>query len=286
MRTLKPAIEQALRVNAPFATSVLEGFIREEVHKVGFKRVLFGLSGGIDSALSAYLATRALGKESIHAVLMPYRTSSQSSLDDAMEVVRDLEIPYTVVDISGPVDAYFETMDKALGERASNLRRGNRMARERMVTLYDLSAAQNALVVGTSNKTELLLGYGTQFGDMASALNPIGDLYKSQVRQISRYVGVPSSILDKAPSADLWADQTDEKELGFTYDDADEILYQWVDLRLSPEEIVERGYDEALVKHIVTRVQRNQYKRRLPIIAKISSRTIGIDFRYSRDWGV
>lgn len=283
---MKPAIEQALRVNAPFATSVLEGFIREEVHKVGFKRVLFGLSGGIDSALSAYLATRALGKESIHAVLMPYRTSSQSSLDDAMEVVRDLEIPYTVVDISGPVDAYFETMDKALGERASNLRRGNRMARERMVTLYDLSAAQNALVVGTSNKTELLLGYGTQFGDMASALNPIGDLYKSQVRQISRYVGVPSSILDKAPSADLWADQTDEKELGFTYDDADEILYQWVDLRLSPEEIVERGYDEALVKHIVTRVQRNQYKRRLPIIAKISSRTIGIDFRYSRDWGV
>ncbi|EPZ42104.1 NAD+ synthase [Alicyclobacillus acidoterrestris] len=283
---MKPEMEQALRVNAPFTTSVLEGFIRDEVRKVGFERVLFGLSGGIDSALSAYLATRALGKDAVHAVLMPYRTSSQSSLDDAMEVVEDLGIPYTVVDISGPVDAYFEKMDKLLGERASNLRRGNRMARERMVTLYDLSAANNSLVVGTSNKTELLLGYGTQFGDMASALNPIGDLYKSQVRQISRYVGVPSSILDKAPSADLWEDQTDEKELGFSYDDADEILFQWVDLRLSEEEIVERGYDAMLVRQIVRRVQRNHYKRRLPIIAKISSRTIGIDFRYSRDWGV
>ncbi|GEO24223.1 NH(3)-dependent NAD(+) synthetase [Alicyclobacillus acidoterrestris] len=283
---MKPEMEQALRVNAPFTTSVLEGFIRDEVRKVGFERVLFGLSGGIDSALSAYLATRALGKDAVHAVLMPYRTSSQSSLDDAMEVVTDLGIPYTVVDISGPVDAYFEKMDKLLGEPASNLRRGNRMARERMVTLYDLSAANNSLVVGTSNKTELLLGYGTQFGDMASALNPIGDLYKSQVRQISRYVGVPSSILDKAPSADLWEDQTDEKELGFSYDDADEILFQWVDLRLSEEEIVERGYDAMLVRQIIRRVQRNHYKRRLPIIAKISSRTIGIDFRYSRDWGV
>ncbi|WAH38418.1 NAD+ synthase [Alicyclobacillus dauci] len=283
---MKPELEKALRVNAPFTTSVLEGFIRDEVQKVGFQRVVFGLSGGIDSALSAYLATGALGKDAVHAVMMPYRTSSQASLDDAMEVVDDLGIGYTVVDISGPVDAYFDAMDERLEKKASNLRRGNRMARERMSTLYDLSAERNALVVGTSNKTELLLGYGTQFGDMASALNPIGDLYKSQVRQLSAHVGVPRSILDKAPSADLWEDQTDEKELGFSYDDADEILYQWVDVRLSPDEIVERGYDRRLVEHIVTRVQRNQYKRRPPIIAKLSSRTIGIDFRYLRDWGV
>lgn len=248
--------------------------------------MLFGLSGGIDSALSAYLAARALGPNHVHAVLMPYRTSSPASLADAMEVVKDLGIPHTVVDISGSVDAYFAQMDDKLGEPASPLRRGNRMARERMCTLYDLSAAQGALVVGTSNKTELLLGYGTQFGDMASALNPIGDLYKCQVRQLSAYVGVPKSILEKAPSADLWEDQTDENELGFTYDDADEILYQWVDLRLSPAEIVERGADAKLVDHIVRRVQRNQYKRRLPIIAKLSSRTIGIDFRYLRDWGL
>ncbi|GMA56292.1 NH(3)-dependent NAD(+) synthetase [Alicyclobacillus sacchari] len=282
---MRPDIEQALCLREDLTASVLEGFLRDEVRKVGFERVVFGLSGGIDSALSAYLATRALGREQVHAVLMPYRSSSPSSLADAMEVVRDLNIPHTVVEITGPIDAYFEQMDKLLGKQASPLRRGNRMARERMVTLYDLSAAMNALVVGTSNKTELLLGYGTQFGDMASAINPIGDLYKCQVRQLSAYVGVPQSILNKAPSADLWADQTDEKELGFTYDDADEILYQWVDLRLSPDEIVERGYDESLVRHIVQRVQRNQYKRKPPIIAKLSGRTIGIDFRYLRDWG-
>lgn len=281
-----PDIEQALRIHGAFTAKVLEGFIRDEVQKVGFQDVLFGLSGGIDSALVAYLATRALGRDHVHAVLMPYKTSSKASIDDAMEVVRDLDIPYTVVDISGPVDAYFAAMDARLEEAASPLRRGNRMARERMCTLYDLSAKQNALVLGTSNKTELLLGYGTQFGDMASAINPIGDLYKSQVRQLSSAVGVPKSILEKAPSADLWADQTDEKELGFSYDDADEIMYQWVDLRRSPEEIVERGYNRQLVLHVTTRVARNQYKRKLPVIAKLSSRTIGLDFRYLRDWGV
>lgn len=286
MSSLRERLAQSLRIHEAFTASVLEGFIRDEVQKVGFKQVLFGLSGGIDSAISAYLAARALGTDAVHAVMMPYRMSSKASLDDAMEVVNQLGIDYTVVDITEPVDAYFRGMDEQLGESASPLRRGNRMARERMCTLYDLSAEKNALVLGTSNKTELLLGYGTQFGDMASALNPIGDLYKCQIRQLSAYVEVPRSILEKAPSADLWADQTDEKELGFTYDDADEILYQWVDLRLSPAEIIERGYDETLVQHVVTRVQRNQYKRKLPIIAKLSGRTIGLDFRYPRDWGV
>lgn len=283
---MRESIKEALQVNEALTTSVLEGFLRDEVHKVGFQNVVFGLSGGIDSALAAYLATRSLGREHVHAVMMPYRLSSASSLDDAMAVVEDLNIRYTVIDITKPVDAYFEQMEEKLGTPASPLRKGNRMARERMCTLYDISAAETAFVVGTSNKTELLLGYGTQFGDMASALNPIGDLYKCQVRQLSAYVGVPNRILEKAPSADLWADQTDEKELGFTYDDADEILYQWVDGRLTPEEIVERGYDEALVRQIITRVQRNQYKRKPPIIAKVSSRTIGIDFRYLRDWGL
>lgn len=283
---MRMELKEALRLNESLTASVLQGFLREEVLKSGFDKVLFGLSGGIDSALSAYLAAGALGRERVHAVLMPYRTSSPASLADAMEVVEDLNIPHTVVDITSPVDAYFGQMDEILGGAASPLRRGNRMARERMCTLYDLSAAHGALVVGTSNKTELLLGYGTQFGDMASALNPIGDLYKCQVRQLSAFLGVPKSILEKAPSADLWEDQTDETELGFSYDDADEILYQWVDLRLTPEEIVERGANQDLVDHVVRRVQRNQYKRKPPIIAKLSGRTIGIDFRYLRDWGL
>lgn len=283
---MKSDIEQSLGINGKFTARVLQGFIVDEIKKVGFHNVIFGLSGGIDSALVAYLATKALGRDAVHAVLMPYKSSSKASLDDAMEVVEDLSIPHTVVDISGPVDAFFEGMDERLGEPASPLRRGNRMARERMCTLYDLSAHFGALVLGTSNKTELLLGYGTQFGDMASAVNPIGDLYKCQVRQLSETVGVPKSILEKAPSADLWEDQTDENELGFSYDDADEVLFQWVDLRRSPEELIERGYQSELVHHIVSRVAKNQYKRKLPLIAKLSSRTIGHDFRYLRDWGV
>jgi NAD+ synthase len=263
----------------------LTAFIREEVQKAGFERVVFGLSGGIDSALVAYLATNALGRDRVHAVMMPYRTSSPASLADAQKVVDDLQIPYTVVPISAAVDAYFEVVDPLLGVSSTPLRRGNRMARERMATLFDFSAHLGALVLGTSNKTELLLGYGTQFGDLASALNPIGDLYKFQVRQLSAAVGVPESILSKAPSADLWEDQTDEKELGFTYDTADEVLYQLVDMRKSPEDLISQGYDEGLIRTIVRRISVNHYKRKPPIIAKLSTRTVGVDFRYLRDWG-
>jgi len=282
---MKQEVLERLQINTELTVEVLHGFLREEVRKAGFQKVVFGLSGGIDSALVAYLATGALGREHVHAVMMPYETSSPSSLSDAELVVDDLQIPFDIVPISGAVNAYFETVDQTLGQSATPLRRGNRMARERMCTLFDFSAHLNALVLGTSNKTELLLGYGTQFGDMASALNPIGDLYKFQVRQMSAAVGVPASILEKAPSADLWEDQTDEKELGFSYDDADELLYQLVDMRLSPQEVIDRGYDEELVRTVVRRIMRNQYKRKPPIIAKVSGRTVGIDFRYLRDWG-
>ncbi|SFU78794.1 NAD+ synthase [Alicyclobacillus macrosporangiidus] len=283
---MRPEIERRLRLNTDLAARVLTAFIREEVEKAGFQRVILGLSGGIDSALAAYLAARALGPERVQAVMMPYRTSSPASLEDARRVVDDLGLPALTVPITPAVDAYFEQMDALLGEPAPPLRRGNRMARERMATLFDLSAHFGALVLGTSNKTELLLGYGTQFGDMASALNPIGDLYKYQVRQLAAAVGVPPSILNKAPSADLWEDQTDERELGFGYDEADEVLYQLVDLRLSVEEIAARGYDERFVRLLAGRVRRNQYKRKPPIIAKLSGRTVGVDFRYLRDWGL
>lgn len=282
---MKEDIASRLQINTGITLDALKGFLRDEVTKSGFKKVVFGLSGGIDSALVAYLATLALGKDHVHAVMMPYETSSKASLGDAQKVVDDLNIPFTIVPITEPVNSYFANVDNILAQKATPLRRGNRMARERMCTLFDFSAYLGALVLGTSNKTELLLGYGTQFGDMASALNPIGDLYKCQIRQLSKAVGVPSSILEKAPSADLWEDQTDEKELGFTYDDADEILYQLVDMRLSADEIVEQGYNAQLVNTLMRRVMRNQYKRKPPIIAKVSGRTVGIDFRYLRDWG-
>lgn len=283
---MKSEIAARLHINEVLTQSILVAFLREEVLKTGHERVIFGLSGGIDSALVAYLAVEALGKENVHAVMMPYKTSSPDSLAHAQRVADALCIKTSTLPITGAIDAYFAQADSALGESASVLRRGNRMARERMATLFDLSAHDQALVLGTSNKTELLLGYGTQFGDLASALNPVGDLYKTQIRQLSAAIGVPTEILTKAPSADLWEEQTDEKELGFTYDEADEILYQLVDLRLSAQDLAQAGYNPALLAQIERRIRLNHYKRKPPIIAKVSTRTVGVDFHYLRDWGV
>jgi NAD+ synthase len=168
---------------------------------------------------------------------------------------------------------------------ADNMRRGNKMARERMTILFDHSALLSALVLGTSNKTELLLGYGTLYGDMASALNPIGDLYKSHIWQLSDAIGIPRAVIEKKPSADLWAGQTDEEELGFSYRQVDELLYNMVDLRLTRTELLNAGFEATFVDTIYRRVQNSHFKRRLPVIAKVSNRTIDRDFRYSRDWG-
>jgi NAD+ synthase len=165
------------------------------------------------------------------------------------------------------------------------VRKGNILARLRMVVAYDQSAAFRALVIGTGNKTEILLGYTTLFGDSASALNPIGDLYKTQVRQLARHMGVPESILAKPPSADLWPGQTDEGELGFTYADVDRLLYLLVDERVAPEACVEAGFERPFVEAVLERMRRNQYKRMQPLIAKLSNRTVGYDFLYFRDWG-
>ncbi len=270
-----------LALDAPLAVEILTTALREEVEKAGFQRVVLGLSGGIDSALSHYLAVKAFGKDRVVAVRMPYRTSSASSLKDAQEVIDDTGVESLTVDITPQIDAYFEQMLEA-----SPLRRGNKMARERMTILYDLSAHYQALVIGTSNRTELLLGYGTQFGDAASAVNPLGDLYKTQVRQLSKHIGVPSSILEKAPSADLWEDQTDESELGFSYFDVDRLLYHLLDLRLSKAQLIEHCFTPTLIDQVTKRIVRNQYKRTMPVILKISNRTVGVDFRYLRDWGL
>jgi NAD+ synthase len=276
--TVNPA--DALAVDAAVVERILVGFLREEVRKVGFEKVVLGLSGGIDSALSAALAQRALGAENVVPVIMPYRTSSPESERDARAVCEAFDLTPEVVDISPQVDAYFAAFPDA--DRG---RRGNKMARERMSILYDMSWAHRALVVGTSNKTELLLGYGTVFGDMAHALNPLGDLYKTQVWAMARHMAIPKQVIDKPPSADLWEGQSDEQELGFQYAVVDVLLYYLVDERCTREELHSRGFADAFVDEIGRRVRDSQYKRRPPLIAKLSARTIEREFRYPRDWG-
>ncbi|MDQ6846251.1 MAG: NAD+ synthase [Candidatus Dormibacteraeota bacterium] len=270
----------ALAIDRDVVRDILVGFIRNEVRKVGFERVVLGLSGGVDSALSAALACAALGAENVLPIVMPYRTSSAASEADARLVCERIGMTPTVLDISPQVDAYFERFPDA--DRG---RRGNKMARERMTVLYDMSWAHRALVIGTSNKTELLLGYGTLFGDMASALNPLGDLYKTQVFALARSVDLPEQVISKAPSADLWEGQSDEEELGFAYDLVDSLLYHMVDERRTPAELRALGFDGGFVELVAQRVRGSQYKRRPPIIAKLSARTIDRDFRYPRDWG-
>ena len=269
-----------LSVNVSLLRRILVDFVREEVGKVGINKAVLGLSGGIDSALVAYLAAEALGPENVHAFTMPYRSSNPEREAHARLAAGELGINFQVIEITPMVDVYFN-----LYPDADNMRRGNKMARERMTILYDQSAACGALVLGTSNKTELLLGYGTLFGDMASALNPIGDIYKSQVWQLSEEVGVPKAIIEKKPSADLWAGQTDEQELGFTYREVDELLYRMVDLRCSRDELIADGFAPGFIDKVSGKVQNSHFKRRLPVIAKVSNRTIDRDFRYSRDWG-
>jgi NAD+ synthase len=259
---------------------ILTDFIAREVHRVGLERVVVGLSGGVDSAVSAALAAAALGPANVLAVMMPYKASSPESLADARAVAKAIRVDAKVVEITEQIDAYYAQFPDA-----SDRRRGNKMARERMTILYDLSAAQPALVLGTSNKTELLLGYGTLYGDMASAINPIGDLYKTQVWGIAEHLGLPKSVIRKAPTADLSPGQTDEGDLGFSYHDVDRLLYWMIDERCTPAELVAAGFDEAFVERIRDLVQNSQFKRRLPVIAKVSRRTIDTDFRYPRDWG-
>jgi NAD+ synthase len=269
-----------LSLNTKLAREILSGFIKSEVTRVGFSRAVIGLSGGLDSALSCALAVDALGKENVLAVRMPYRTSNKDSLDDAQLLIDQLDIPTKTIEITEMVEPLFK-----VDPEISNMRKGNIMARERMIILYDQSEAFKGLVIGTSNKTEILLGYSTMYGDSASAMNPIGDLYKTQVRQLSRAMNIPAPILDKAPSADLWVGQTDEGELGFTYDEVDKLLYLLVDQRYSADEAVEAGFNKKFVDAVCTRIRRNQFKRMLPPIAKVSNRTIGYDFLYLRDWG-
>ena len=269
-----------LTINTDVARRILTGFINSEVTRVGYSRAVINLSGGLDSALSCALAAEALGPENVLALRLPYRTSSPDSLEHAQLMIDQFNVQSKTIDITGMVDPLI-----GHDPDMSNTRKGNIMARSRMIVLYDQSEGFKGLPIGTSNKTEILLGYSTMWGDMASAMNPIGDLYKTQVRQLSRALGIPSVIVEKPPSADLWIGQTDEGELGFTYEQVDKLLFLLVDHRYSPQECMEEGFDEKFVQAVITRVRRNQFKRMMPPIAKVSNRTMGYDFLYLRDWG-
>lgn len=269
------------------AERVLVRFLREETLRIGMTKAVLGLSGGIDSALVVELAARALGPENVLAIAMPYRESHPDSLALAIESADHAGVELETMDISPMADAYLAQHPdlEDTSRLPVRLRRGNVFSRLRMVTLYDRSAQVGGLVYGTSNKTELMLGYGTQHGDMASGINPIGDLYKSQVVALSRHLGVPQGIVDRPPSADLWDGQTDEQELGYSYDAIDALLFLLIDRRHAPEVLVAEGFDADFVSEISERVRLNQYKRRPPLIAKVASRTVNLDYRYARDWG-
>jgi NAD+ synthase len=266
-----------LAIDTDIARRVVAEFIRGQLRQAGFERTVLGLSGGIDSALVAYLVAEAIGPERLLCVLMPYRTSSPASRSDAEEVVRRLGTASEVVDITPMVDGFYGP-----DTDASALRRGNFMARMRMSALYDRSVTWNGLVVGTGNKTESLIGYTTVFGDSACAFNPIGDLYKSQVRQMAAAIGVPDEIIAKAPSADLWPDQTDEGEGGFSYPELDRLLFWRIDKRRSIDEVVALGFDRALVERVDRMVAGAEFKRQVPPIAKLGPRTAGVDYLYPR----
>ena len=269
-----------LSINTDLVRNILVRFVKTEITRAGFSRAVVNLSGGLDSAVSIILAAEALGPQNVLAMRLPYKTSAPDSLEHAQMLIDQLGTPSVTIPITEMVDPLI-----AHEPEMSQIRKGNIMARARMIVAYDQSEAFKGLVVGTGNKTEILLGYTTLFGDSACAINPIGDLYKTQVRQLARALDIPAVIIEKAPTADLWQGQTDEGELGFTYEEVDKLLYLLVDQRYSPQECVEAGFDEKFVRSVVERIRRNQYKRILPPVAKISSRTVGYDFLYLRDWG-
>jgi NAD+ synthase len=275
---MSPDDLEPLRIDEVLVRKMLVSFLRQETLKTGATRLVLGVSGGVDSAVVAALAADALGPQNVLGLFTPYRSTAGRSKADAEDVARIFGIRLEEVPITAQVDAYFAGLGKV-----DRIRMGNKMARERKSIEYDRSWP-DGLVLGTSNKTELLLGYGTQFGDLACAMDPVGDLYKTQLRELAAHVGVPRAIIEKPPSADLWEGQTDEGELGFTYEQADVLLYHLVDRRVRPADLAAAGFDGALIAKIRERIRRNHFKRVMPLIAKVSLRTVGHDFLYPRDW--
>ncbi len=236
-------------------------FIRQTLAASGQDGLVVGLSGGIDSAVSAALAVRAVGADRVHGLCLPYRTSNPDSLADAQTVAAAIGMRAEVFEITPTVDAFLAARPDA---DADAVRRGNVMARVRMITLFDASQARRALVLGTGNRTEWLLGYTTLHGDEACGLNPVAQLYKTEIRLLARYLELPGVVLTKAPSADLWQGQSDEEELGFSYADADRLLHHLVDERLEPRQLAALGFAPALVEKVAGRMRSQAFKRRQP----------------------
>ncbi len=264
----------SLEIDPESTHNKITDFIRTEIHAAGFQRAVLGVSGGLDSAVTCYLTAEALGPQNVLALLMPYKTTTAESLEHAGLVIESSGVHQLSVPITDMVDPLFTQFPEA-----DRVRRGNAMARARMIVLYDQSVAFNGLVVGTGNKTEILLGYTTLYGDSACALVPLGDLYKTQVRQLARAIGVPEVIITKAPSAGLWIGQTDEGELGFGYEDVDRLFLYLVDESFSPQACVDTGFEPVFVNTVIERVQQNQFKRTLPPIAKLGDSKSAYDFQ-------
>ena len=235
-------------------------FIKHQLNKSGFTKLIVGLSGGIDSSLTATLCVKAVGKENVFGVMLPYRKSHPDSLEHAKQVAEQLDINYEIIDISPMVDVYFETY----ANDADILRKGNRIARERMCVLYDLSAKHKALVAGTGNKSELLVGYCTQYGDNACAFEPLGHLYKTEVVKLAKILNLPDIIINKKPTADLWETQTDEDEMGITYKELDEILHLLLDLKLPIKKLIENGFSKIEIDKVKEMIKNSEFKRTIP----------------------
>lgn len=272
---------EILRINAKRVEELLVKFLHDETSNAGFSKAVVGISGGVDSAVVAALTAKALGKQNVLGLIMPYKTSSPESARDAEVLAKQIGIRTETIPVTAMVDALTDN-----GKVKDNVRRGNIMARARMIILYDRSSRDHALVIGTGNKTELLLGYGTIHGDVASAINPIGDLYKTQIWQLAESMGIPESIRKKKPSADLWLGQTDEAEMGFSYGEVDRLLFLMIDERRDDTALGKSGFSGEFIRKVRSMIRKNQFKRRPPLIAKISYRTLNVDFRYVRDWGI
>jgi len=253
-----------LRIDSERVKEKIVEFIQKQVKEAGLSKAVVGLSGGLDSSVVAYLAKEVLGAENVYGIVLPSKTTSKEDVEDAKEIIKTLGINPVEIDIAPVVDSLLTSL-----KDTDKIRKGNIMARTRMIALYDQAAKYKALVLGTSNKTELLLGYFTKYGDGGVDLEPLGDLYKTQVRQLAKDLGVPEKVSKKAPTAGLWPGQTDEGELGFTYEEVDKLLCHMFDEKKNDEELIKLGFKKEFIEKIRDKIKNTEHKRKPAPIARL-----------------